>query len=105
MPFLQIGGFTFNLESVFNLARFNDHPFKGISLQATGDVTHPGFATTPLADFSFFAFQDISHKNVVFQLDIMAKGHSNPDSGATVVLLGFALGCVELLRGCFSTKA
>ena len=102
MPFLQIGGFTFNLESVFNFARFNDPV--GTSMKATGDVTHLWFETTPLANCFFAAIQDTSHKNVKFFLEISATGRSNPDSGATVGLFGFALGCVELLRRRFSTK-
>ena len=99
-PFLQFGGFTFNLYSIFNLHRFNDPLFKGFSLRATGDVMHAGFETTPLSQFFFSASRDLSpahfQKNVHFFL--VMGNRIVPDSGATVGLLGLSLACVELLR-------
>jgi hypothetical protein len=102
MPFLQIGGFTFNLESIFNFSRINDPFFKGISLQATGDVTHAGFETTPLSEFSFFANRDLSRahfqKNVNFRLFI--GNPIVPDSGSTVCLFGVAVLLLVGIKRC-----
>lgn len=99
IPFLQIGGFTFNLESVVDLGRFNLPSLKGFSLQATGDVTAAGFETTPVS-ISFSASRELSQshfqKNVHFYLTI--GNGIVPESGTTVGLLGLALGGVELLR-------
>lgn len=87
----SVGGFTYDLSSATVVLQSADF----LLISGTGTVSGNGFDPTP-GTWSFTSQSPSA--NGVFSFSGSSEAHGVPDGGATIALLGLALGGVEILR-------
>ncbi|HEX7860405.1 MAG TPA: VPDSG-CTERM sorting domain-containing protein [Verrucomicrobiae bacterium] len=90
---LSVGGFSFSLDSILNVARSDF----SLGIEAAGTASGTGFSSTP-GTFYLSIADDGGITKFGFSAGTVAEGTSVPDGGSTVMLAGVALLGIAAVR-------